>query len=171
MYIKFHASQITELKIIYILDSKICTSNITVLIQRSYIDRLKMFLQYQSSFRTFSAISFNNLLTTSSTIDSAILMISIAFFISGSARGSNGSNGGDNSAAVEKINQFEVTKINDEAKRPLNDTYPSVAFCSFLSSSRCFSSVMNIFFTFLHYFVGHFSASICPDVSIKFSAY
>jgi hypothetical protein len=172
MYIKFNASQRTELKIIYILDSKICTSNITVLIQRSYIDRLKMFLQYQSSFRTFSAISFNNLLTTSSTIDSAILMISIAFFVSGSARGSNGSGGGDNLAAIEKINQFEVTKTNDEAKRPLiNDTYPSLAFCSFLSSSRCFLSVMNIFFTFLHYFVGHFSAAICPDVSIKFSAY
>jgi hypothetical protein len=75
-----------------------------------------MFLQYQSSFRTFYAISFSNLLTTSSTIDSAILMISIAFFVSGSARGSNGSGGGDNSAVVEKINQFEVTKTNDEAK-------------------------------------------------------
>jgi hypothetical protein len=84
--------------------------------QQNYIDRLKMFLQYQSSFRTFSAISFNNLLTTSSTIDLAILMISIAFFISGSARGSNGSGGGDSLAAVEKINQFEVTKTNDEAK-------------------------------------------------------
>jgi hypothetical protein len=102
MYIKFHASQRTKLKIIYILDSKICILNITVLIQRSYIDRLKMFLQYQSSLRTFSAISFNNLLTTSSTIDLTILMISIAFFVSGSARGSNGSGGGDNSAAVEK---------------------------------------------------------------------
>jgi hypothetical protein len=115
-YIKFHASQRTELKIIYILDSKIYTSNITVLIQRSYIDRLEMFLQHQSSFRTFSAISFNNLLTNSSTIDSAILIIYIAFFVSGSARGSNGSSGGDNSAAVEKINQFEVTKTNNEAK-------------------------------------------------------
>jgi hypothetical protein len=75
-----------------------------------------MFLQHQSSFRTFSTISFNKLLTTSSTIDSAMLMISIAFFVSGSARGSNGSGGGDNSAAVEKINQFKVTKTNDEAK-------------------------------------------------------
>jgi hypothetical protein len=102
MHIKFHASQRTELQIIYTLNSKICTSNILVFIQRSYIDRLKMFLQYQSSFRTFSAISFNNLLTTSSTIDSAILMISMAFFISESARGSNGSSGGDNSAVVEK---------------------------------------------------------------------
>jgi hypothetical protein len=46
------------------------------------------------------------LLTTSSTIDLTILMISIAFFVSGSARGSNGSGGGDSSAAVEKINQF-----------------------------------------------------------------
>ena len=43
-------------------------------------------------------------------------MISIAFFASGSARGSNGS-GGDSSAVVEKINQFEVTKTNNEAKR------------------------------------------------------
>jgi hypothetical protein len=58
----------------------------------------------------------SNLLTTSSTIDSAMLMISIPFFISGSARGSNGSGGGDNSAAIEKMNQFEVTKTNDEAK-------------------------------------------------------
>jgi hypothetical protein len=45
-----------------------------------------------------------------------MLMISIAFFVSGSARGSNGSGGGDNSAAVEKINQFKVTKTNGEAK-------------------------------------------------------
>jgi hypothetical protein len=52
----------------------------------------------------FSANSFSNLLTTSSTIDSAILIISSASFISGLARGSNGSGGGDNSAAVEKIN-------------------------------------------------------------------
>jgi hypothetical protein len=33
-YIKFHASQRAELQIIYILDSKICTSNITVLLQQ-----------------------------------------------------------------------------------------------------------------------------------------
>jgi hypothetical protein len=43
-------------------------------------------------------------------------MISIAFFVSVSARWSNGSGGGDNLAAVEKINQFEVTKANNEAK-------------------------------------------------------
>jgi hypothetical protein len=44
MYIKFHASQRSELRIIYILDSMIYTSNITVLLQQSYIDHLKMFL-------------------------------------------------------------------------------------------------------------------------------
>jgi hypothetical protein len=57
-----------------------------------------------SSLRTFSATSFSNLLTTSSTIDSAILMISRASFVFGSARGSNGSGGGDNSAEMGKIN-------------------------------------------------------------------
>jgi hypothetical protein len=41
MYIKFHASQRSELQIIYIIDSKICTSNITVLLQQSHIDHLK----------------------------------------------------------------------------------------------------------------------------------
>jgi hypothetical protein len=43
-------------------------------------------------------------------------MISSASFISGSARGSNGSGGGDNSATVEKINQSEATKTNFEAE-------------------------------------------------------
>jgi hypothetical protein len=57
-----------------------------------------------SSLRIFSATSFSNLLTTSSTIDSAILMISNASFVSGSARGSNDSGGRDNSAEVGKIN-------------------------------------------------------------------
>ena len=43
-------------------------------------------------------------------------MISIAFFVSGSASGSNDSGGGDNSAAEEKINQFEAMKTNDKVK-------------------------------------------------------
>jgi hypothetical protein len=43
-------------------------------------------------------------LHSSSTTDSAILIISNASFISGSARGSNGSGGGDNSATIEKVN-------------------------------------------------------------------
>jgi hypothetical protein len=56
-----------------------------------------------SSLRTFSATSFSNLLTTSSTIDSAMFMISSASFIFGSARGSYSSGGGDSSAEVGKI--------------------------------------------------------------------
>jgi hypothetical protein len=43
-------------------------------------------------------------------------MISSASFVSRSARGSNGSGGGDNSATVEKINQSEATKTNAEAR-------------------------------------------------------
>jgi hypothetical protein len=43
-------------------------------------------------------------------------MISSASFISGSARGSNGSGGGDNSATVEKINHSKATKTNFEAE-------------------------------------------------------
>jgi hypothetical protein len=57
-----------------------------------------------SSLRTFLATSFSNLLTTSSIIDSAILMISSASFVCRSSKGSNGSGGGDNSAEVGKIN-------------------------------------------------------------------
>jgi hypothetical protein len=57
-----------------------------------------------SSLRTFSATLFSNLLTTSSTMDSAMFMMSSASFIFGSARGSYGSGDGDNSAEVGKIN-------------------------------------------------------------------
>ena len=39
-----------------------------------------------------------------------------ASFISGSARGSNGFGGGDNSAEVGKVNQSEAAKTNAEAK-------------------------------------------------------
>jgi hypothetical protein len=56
-----------------------------------------------SSLRTFPATSFSNLLTTSLTMDSAMFIISSASFITGSARGSNGSGGRDNSAEVGKI--------------------------------------------------------------------
>jgi hypothetical protein len=46
-----------------------------------------------------------------------MFIMSSASFISRSARGSNGSGGGDNSAEVGKVNQSEATKINPEAKR------------------------------------------------------
>jgi hypothetical protein len=69
-----------------------------------------------SSLRTFSATSCSNLLTTSSTMDSAMFIMSSASFISGSARGSSDFGGGDNSAKVGKVNQSKATKTNAEAK-------------------------------------------------------
>jgi hypothetical protein len=47
---------------------------------------------------------------------SAMLIISVDSFTSGSASDSKGSGGGDSSAAVENVNQFEVTKINNKVK-------------------------------------------------------
>jgi hypothetical protein len=51
-----------------------------------------------------SASSVNNFVTTSSTIASTILIISIDFFVSGSANGSKGSRGGGSSATIEDLN-------------------------------------------------------------------
>jgi hypothetical protein len=45
-----------------------------------------------------------------------MLIISVDSFASGSASDSKVSGGGDNSAAVENVNQFEVTKINNKVK-------------------------------------------------------
>jgi hypothetical protein len=56
-----------------------------------------------SSLRTFSATSFKSLSITSSIMESTMFIMSIASFISGSARGSYGSGGGDSSAEVGKI--------------------------------------------------------------------
>jgi hypothetical protein len=60
-------------------------------------------------------------------------MISIAFFVSGSAKGSNGSGGGDSSATVEKISHFEATKTNAEAR--CRETIPMRLSCSAASSA------------------------------------
>jgi hypothetical protein len=62
------------------------------------------FLKYtriQSSFNIFSAASFRSLFTTSSMASSAILIVSNAAFMAGSASGSYGS-GGSESSAIEK---------------------------------------------------------------------
>jgi hypothetical protein len=90
MYIKFHASQRTELQTIHILHSstkyyKHSSANVTIIFYKCFYN------SYSSSFKTLSAASVNNLVTTSSTIASAILIIYIVFFVSGSASGSNGS--------------------------------------------------------------------------------
>jgi hypothetical protein len=118
VYKKFHASERSELqnslhhrfKTIRIKYYRLSPTNVTLITQERFYNN------YYSSFRTFSATLLSNLLTTSSTIDSAMLIISIAFFVSGSARGSNISGGGGNSAAIAKINQFEATKTSDKAK-------------------------------------------------------
>jgi hypothetical protein len=53
---------------------------------------------------------------TSSIIVSDMLIISVDSFAFGSASDSKGSGGGDSSAAVENVNQFQVTKINNKFK-------------------------------------------------------
>jgi hypothetical protein len=98
-------------------------------------------------------------------------MISIPFFVSGSARGLNGSSGGGSSAVIEKINQFEVSKNKRRSYKPISNTYPFLKFCSFLSFLRCFSRVVDIFFALLHYFMSHFSAVVFLDVSEELSAH
>jgi hypothetical protein len=56
-----------------------------------------------SSLRIFSAASFNNLLTTLSIIELAMLIASNASFMTGSARGLYGFGSGDSSAVVGKL--------------------------------------------------------------------
>jgi hypothetical protein len=71
---------------------------------------------YSSSFKTLSAASVNSWVTTSSIIVLAMLIISADSFASRSANDSKGSGRGDSSAAVENVNQFKVTKINNKVK-------------------------------------------------------
>jgi hypothetical protein len=71
---------------------------------------------YFSSFKTLSATSVSSWVTTSSIIVSAMLIISADSFASASANDSKGSGRGDSPAAVENVNQFEVTKINNRVK-------------------------------------------------------
>jgi hypothetical protein len=56
-----------------------------------------------SSLRTFSATSFNSLSTNLSIMEFAMFIMSSSSFVSRSARGSYGSDGGDSSAEVGKI--------------------------------------------------------------------
>jgi hypothetical protein len=64
-------------------------------------------------------------------------MISSASFVAGSASGSNGSGGGDNSATMEKISQSEATKAKAEAR--CCETIPMRLSCS-AASSACFAA-------------------------------
>jgi hypothetical protein len=45
-----------------------------------------------------------------------MVIIYVDSFASGSANDSKDSGGGDSSATVENVNQFEVTKINNKVK-------------------------------------------------------
>jgi hypothetical protein len=71
---------------------------------------------YSSSLKTLSAASVSSWVTTSSIIVSAMVIIYANSFASGSANDSKGSGRGDSSTAVENVNQFEVTKINNKVK-------------------------------------------------------
>jgi hypothetical protein len=78
MYKKFHASQRNELQTTHILHSNLKALNITNVVQQMlHQHSRKCFYNSYSSFRIFSAASVSNLVTTSSTIASAILIISI----------------------------------------------------------------------------------------------
>jgi hypothetical protein len=83
-------------------------------------------------------------------IDSAILMISSVSFVSGSARGSNGSGDGDNSAEVGKINQSEATETNtkDEHQKILH-----IRLSRSAASSACFASIRASWVSFSLFFI------------------
>ena len=85
-------------------------ANVTLIFQQCFYN------SYSSSFKTLSAASVSSWVTTSSTIVSAMLIISVDSFASGPANDLKGSGGGDSSAAVENVNQFEVTKIINKVK-------------------------------------------------------
>jgi hypothetical protein len=69
----------------------------------SHTSSISKYFGVYSSLRTFSATSFKSLSTTSSIMESAMFIMSSASFVSGLARGSYGSGGGDSSAEVGKI--------------------------------------------------------------------
>jgi hypothetical protein len=87
--------------VIYMFHQLFHTSNIT---RYSYN---KVTRYYHNSLlfskEIFSVASFNNLSTTSSIIEFAMLIMSSASFISGSDRGLYGSGSGDSSAVIDKL--------------------------------------------------------------------
>jgi hypothetical protein len=77
-------------------------------------------------------------------------MISSAYFVSGSARGSNGSGGRDNSATVEKSNQSEATKTNSEAE---HQKILPIRFSRSAASSACLASTRASWMSFSLFFI------------------
>jgi hypothetical protein len=99
--------------VIYISHQLFHTPNIT---KYSY-NKVTMYYysKVYSSLRIFSAASFNNLSTTSSIIEFAMLITSSASFFSGSARGLYGSGSGDSSAVEGKL-LVRSHKVSTEVK-------------------------------------------------------
>jgi hypothetical protein len=114
--------------------------------------------------------SFNSLSTTSSIMEFAMLIISSASFISGSARGLYGSGGGDSSAVVGKL-LVRSHKASTEAKKIKNNTYAPFVFSSLFSSLCFFPGVMGVFFILCYNFVGQLSATVHPNIRIKLPAH
>jgi hypothetical protein len=101
------------ISVIYMYHQLFHTSNIT---KYSYNKVTKYYYNKVYSFlRIFSAASFNNLSTTSSIIEFAMLITSRASFIFGSARGLYGSGSGDSSAIEGKL-LVRSHKVSTEVK-------------------------------------------------------
>jgi hypothetical protein len=98
--------------VIYMSHQLFHTSNIT----KYFTIKLQgIITTVYSSLRIFSAASFNDLSTTSSIIEFAMLITSSASFISGSARGLYGSGSGDSSAILGKL-LVRSYKVSTEVK-------------------------------------------------------
>jgi hypothetical protein len=76
-------------------------------------------------------------------------MISSASFVSGSARGSNGSGGGDNSTTME-INQSEAIKTNSEVE---HQKILPIHFSRSAASSARFASARASWMSFSLFFI------------------
>jgi hypothetical protein len=100
----------------------------------------------------------------------AIFLISSSPFAWGSVDDSASSEGGEDTAILllQTVNKFEIKKLQ-QSQKPLVNTYLHFGLCTFLSALCYFSSVMNAFFAFSYNFLGHFPATIVPDVGEKFS--
>jgi hypothetical protein len=79
----------------------------------------------------------------------AMLIISSASFMTGSAKGLYGSGSGDSSAAVGKL-LVQSQKINTEVKNLKNNTYTPFALSCFFGSPSFFPGFMGVFFIFIY---------------------
>jgi hypothetical protein len=109
-------------------------------------------------------------LTASSTASSAILIVSNAPLMAGSASGSYGSGGGESSAVVKNKLLIRSQKQTPKLKFS-NNTYTHCALSSLFSSLSFFSSIMGFFFIFLSSSVGYLAAAFHPNIGKKFPAH